>query len=64
MMHVDQSEPCPPSLLAAATLKQAEEAEAYYDTWVTDQAAFVEFTRYKDNDVQQALRKMFNWKCA
>ena len=64
MIYVDLSEPCPPSLLAAATLRQAQDAEAYYDTWVTGQASFVEFTRYKENDVQQALRKMFKWKCA
>jgi hypothetical protein len=64
MIRVNRSEPCPPSLLTAATLQQAQAAEVYYNTWVAGQAAFVEFTRYKENDVQQALRKMFAWKCA
>lgn len=64
MIRVDRTEPCPPSLLTAATLQQAQDAATYYDTWVAGQAAFVEFTRYKENDVQQALRRMFGWKCA
>lgn len=64
MIRVDRNEPCPPSLLAAATLNQTQAASDYYDTWVVGQPAFVEFTRYKEIDVQQALRRIFAWKCA
>lgn len=64
MIKVDRSEPSPPSLSRPATLAQAAAAELYYSTWNPGDPAFVEFTLYKDIDVQQALRRMFDWKCA
>ena len=64
MIFIDRNEAPPTSLTSAASLTQAQEAEAYYQTWAVGDPAFVAFTRYKEIDVQQALRRMFAWKCA
>jgi uncharacterized protein (TIGR02646 family) len=64
MISVKRSEDIPASLLAQPALNQIQEARDYYEQWSPGNAAFVEFTRYKDYDVQQALRKDFAWKCA
>lgn len=65
MIKVDRdTEPCPASLLAQNALDQAVSAQTYYQTWKVGDAAFKEFTLYKGNDVQHALRRMFGLKCA
>lgn len=64
MIGVARSGKVPPSLLTQATLDQAQAAKDYYDHWAPGDSAFVKFTRYKEYDVQQALRKDFAWKCA
>ena len=54
MIFIDRNEAPPTSLTSAASLTQAQEAEAYYQTWAVGDPAFVAFTRYKEIDVQQA----------
>lgn len=64
MIAVKRSAAVPASLVAQRSLDQTQEARDYYKGWSAGKPAFVEFTRYKDYDVQQALRKDFSWKCA
>lgn len=64
MIWVKRSEPVPASLLSKPTLDQAQAARDYYAHWSAGDPAFVEFTRYKEYDVQQTLRNDFAWKCA
>lgn len=64
MIFVNRTKKCPESLLSEPTLSQAKQASDYYQTWKPGDPAFEEFTHYKGYDVQQALRRDFNWKCA
>lgn len=64
MIFVERKGEEPVSLGSAATLAQAEAAEGYYATWRAGAPAFDSFTRYREYDVQQALRKLFHGKCA
>jgi uncharacterized protein (TIGR02646 family) len=64
MISVKRNAAVPASLLAQQSLDQLQQARDYYEDWEAGDRAFVEFTRYKDYDVQQALRNDFSWKCA
>lgn len=64
MIFVNRDEAAPASLLAQATLQQATDAEEYYKTWKPGDPAFATFTRYKEHDVQLALKRIFKRKCA
>ncbi|MGN8546474.1 hypothetical protein ACQPTN_17085 [Bradyrhizobium sp. 13971] len=64
MIFVERGDNEPASLSSSATIAQARAASEYYDHWVTGDPGFGAFTRYREYDVQQALRALFNGKCA
>jgi len=64
MIFVERGDDEPPSLSSAATTAQAEAASDHYQNWVVGDPGFGGFTRYREYDVQQALRRLFHGKCA
>jgi hypothetical protein len=64
MIFVERGDEEPPSLSSAATMAQVQAAHDYYERWVVGDAGFSAFTRYREYDVQQALRVLFKGKCA
>ncbi len=64
MIFVERDGEEPASLSSVATLKQAQDAAGHYEHWVVDGPSFKTFTRYREHDVKQALRRLFNGKCA
>ncbi|KQT42055.1 hypothetical protein ASG43_17420 [Aureimonas sp. Leaf454] len=64
MIFVERKGEEPVSLGSLATLAQAQAAEQYYATWSIGDPGFDNFTRYREYDIQQALRKLFHGKCA
>lgn len=64
MIFVERGDDEPPSLSSAATTAQALTAYNYYQRWVIGDPGFNAFTRYREYDVQQALRALFKGKCA
>lgn len=64
MIFVERGDNEPPSLSSAATIAQALAASDHYQNWVVGDPGFGAFTRYREYDVQQALRALFHGKCA
>ncbi|MCK1328622.1 hypothetical protein IVB57_09485 [Bradyrhizobium sp. CW9] len=64
MIFVERGDEEPSSLSSAATIGQAQAAFDYYQRWAVGDPGFSAFTRYREYDVQQALRTLFNGKCA
>lgn len=64
MIPLHRPDLLPASLTHSSTLKQAADAENYYSTWKPGLPAFVEFTRYKQDDVKASLFHMSAGKCA
>jgi uncharacterized protein (TIGR02646 family) len=54
----------PPSLSSAATIAQAQAVSDHYQHWVAGDPGFGAFTRYREYDIQLALRTLFHGKCA
>lgn len=54
----------PASLSGAAARAEQDAAEAFYQTWQPGMSAFGKFKAYSDDDVIDALRRLFHGKCA
>lgn len=64
MIFVQRPEAEPPSLSSSATNQQRNEACDYYRTWTPGDAGFGKFDRYREHDIQVALKALFHGKCA
>jgi uncharacterized protein (TIGR02646 family) len=64
MIFVERIGEVPTSLSSAETTRQAEDAIEHYKTWKAGDRGFGRFTRYREYDVQVALRRLFRGKCA
>lgn len=64
MIYVERNEEEPRSLTSEATNAEAQAASDYYDHWTVGNPGFGKFKRYREYDIQQALRTLFHGKCA